>query len=31
MAQPPLQLIGELDPFAAQPTAIEQAIRDALR
>lgn len=31
MAQPPLRLIGELDPFATELTPVEQAIRDGLR
>ncbi|HEY6470582.1 MAG TPA: phytanoyl-CoA dioxygenase family protein [Candidatus Dormibacteraeota bacterium] len=31
MAQPPLRPIGEFDPFSANPTPVEQAIRDGLR
>ena len=31
MAQPPLRLIGDLDPFATNPSAVERAIREGLR
>lgn len=31
MAQPPLRPIGDLDPFSATPTPVEQAIREGLR
>jgi hypothetical protein len=30
MAQPPLRLVGDLDPFAGDPSPVEQAIRDGL-
>ena len=31
MAQPPLRLLGDLDPFAVNPSPVERAIRDGLR
>lgn len=30
MAQPPLRLVGDLDPFARNPSPVERAIRDGL-
>ncbi len=30
MAQPPLRLVGDLDPFASKPNPVERAIRDGL-